>query len=103
MLTGLGTVVLVLAVCLAALTPATARAEDPVFDLAQLAPAAEGQIDYEKQVAPLLANKCGGCHGARRQRSDLRVDTRTALLKGGSRGPAVVPGQSARSWLLAAA
>jgi hypothetical protein len=92
-----------LALWLAGLCSTTLRAEDPAFELSQLPPAAEGAIDYEQQIAPLLANKCASCHGAKRQRSDLRVDTRGALLKGGSRGPAAVPSQPARSWLLAAA
>ena len=92
-----------LALWLAGLCSTTLRAEDPTFELSQLPPAAEGAIDYEQQIAPLLANKCASCHGAKRQRSDLRVDTRGALLKGGSRGPAAVPSQPARSWLLAAA
>jgi len=80
-----------------------ALGEELRFDLTQLPPAVEGPVDYERQVAPLLAAKCAACHGTRRQRSDLRVDSRSALLKGGSRGPAVVPGKPAESWLLAAA
>src|SRR5438132_5686120 len=39
------------------------------------------------------------CHGPTQQFSSLRVDSRQALLKGGSRGPAIVPGDASLSLL----
>src|SRR6476646_298724 len=47
---------------------------------------------FEKQVRPLLIGRCASCHGASQQFSMLRVDSREALLRGGNRGPAIVPG-----------
>jgi hypothetical protein len=43
---------------------------------------------FESRVHPVLAAKCYSCHGADRQFSDLRLDSREAIVKGGQRGPA---------------
>ena len=55
---------------------------------------------FEKRVRPVLAERCYSCHGAERQRSALRLDSRAALLTGGERGPAVIPGDTAASLLM---
>ncbi|MDA1211875.1 MAG: PSD1 and planctomycete cytochrome C domain-containing protein, partial [Planctomycetota bacterium] len=48
------------------------------------------QIEFfEKQIRPLLAEKCWSCHGAKKQESGLRLDSRMALLKGGDSGSIV--------------
>ena len=60
---------------------------------------AEAQF-FEKQVRPLLAAHCYKCHGAARQRGDLRLDSRKAMLEGGESGPAVVSGKPAESRLV---
>ncbi|MFN0100656.1 MAG: PSD1 and planctomycete cytochrome C domain-containing protein [Bryobacteraceae bacterium] len=44
--------------------------------------------NFESRVRPVLAAKCYSCHGPDRQFSDLRLDSREAILKGGQRGPA---------------
>src|SRR5712671_7748755 len=54
---------------------------------------------FEKQVRPLLIARCASCHGASQQFSMLRVDSREALLRGGNRGPAIVPGDPQLSLL----
>ena len=45
----------------------------------------------------LLENRCAGCHNATARKSGLDVTTRATLLRGGDRGPGVVPGKSAES------
>jgi hypothetical protein len=57
---------------------------------------------FEKNVRPVLADKCFMCHGAALQQSQLRVDSREALLKGGARGAAIVPNQPEQSLLIKA-
>jgi mono/diheme cytochrome c family protein len=47
---------------------------------------------YERQIQPILARNCYACHGDGRT-SELDARTREGLLKGGSRGPALVPGK----------
>ena len=57
---------------------------------------------FESRVRPLLVDKCQGCHGEKKQEGDLRLDSRAALLRGGSRGAAIVPGDPDRSLLIRA-
>lgn len=40
-------------------------------------------VDYEKEIKPLLKERCYTCHGALKQKADLRVDTVAAMRKGG--------------------
>ena len=48
----------------------------------------------------MLAGTCLRCHNSQKSRSGLRVDSRTGLLRGGNRGPAIVPGRPEHSLLL---
>src|SRR5262249_12959351 len=57
-------------------------------------------VDYLKQVKPLLSARCYACHGALQQKSDLRLDTAALIRQGGSRGPAIVGGNSDESLLI---
>ncbi|MBX9695016.1 MAG: DUF1549 domain-containing protein, partial [Cyanobacteria bacterium] len=51
----------------------------------------DGTEFFEKNIRPLFIAKCLGCHSATSQpiMGGLRLDTRDALLKGGTRGPAI--------------
>ena len=44
---------------------------------------------FEKKVRPLLVERCWKCHGEETARSELRLDSREAIIKGGKRGRAV--------------
>lgn len=57
--------------------------------------------DFAREVQPILHTRCGGCHGMEKPQGSLSVFTRAALLKGGSHGPAVIAGASAKSLLIA--
>ncbi len=59
---------------------------------------------FEKQIRPILVEKCYTCHsaGAEKLRGGLRLDSRAGLLKGGDNGPAIVSGEPAKSRLIAA-
>ncbi|HKI33426.1 MAG TPA: PSD1 and planctomycete cytochrome C domain-containing protein [Gemmataceae bacterium] len=63
-------------------------------------PAAE--VDYVREVKPILSAHCYTCHSAVRQKSGLRLDAASLIRKGGKHGPAVVPGKSAASLLMQA-
>jgi hypothetical protein len=76
---------------------------------ALLAPAAlaaqptPDQIEFfEKEVRPLLVEKCYACHSAAAPTvfAGLRLDSREGLLKGGDSGPAIVPGDPEQSRLI---
>ena len=58
------------------------------------------QIDYSRQVHPILVARCMSCHNGNRGQAGLSVMTREALLKGGQSGPALVPGKAAASPLV---
>ena len=49
----------------------------------------------------VLAAHCVKCHGPDKQKGKLRVDSLAALLKGGSDGPALVPGNPEKSSIVA--
>lgn len=55
---------------------------------------------FEQRIRPFLANDCYECHGAKKQRGGLRLDSRDGLRQGGDSGPAVVPGDAAKSLLI---
>jgi hypothetical protein len=54
---------------------------------------------FEKKVRPLLLANCVSCHGPDKQKGGLRLDSRTAVLKGGDTGPAVSAADPAKSLL----
>lgn len=55
---------------------------------------------FEKQVRPLLAEHCQKCHGETKQKGNLRLDSRAAMLAGGDTGPAIAPGKPDESLLV---
>lgn len=57
---------------------------------------------FEKKIRPVLAVHCFECHSADSQESGLRVDSLAAMLAGGERGPAIVPGKPDESLLISA-
>jgi len=70
--------------------------------LAALSPSlpAADKADYLRDVKPLLTARCISCHGALRQKGDLRLDAAQLLRQGGDRGPTVVAGKSTASLLI---
>ncbi len=57
---------------------------------------------FRKEVRPLLLEQCGECHNRDNAEGKLRIDSLGSLLRGGSRGPAVVPGKPEVSLLIRA-
>jgi hypothetical protein len=64
-------------------------------------PSPEAAAFFENEVRPVLAKKCFECHGPKKEKSSLRLDSRTRLIQGGERGPAIVLGDPAKSLLIA--
>jgi mono/diheme cytochrome c family protein len=56
---------------------------------------------FENNVRPILANNCYSCHGDITS-GGLKLDSREALLKGGERGPVLVPGDPDKSLIITA-
>jgi ankyrin repeat protein len=57
-------------------------------------------VDYDRDVRPILAERCFSCHGPRQQQSGLRLDLRQFALRGGDYGVVIVPGNAADSKLI---
>jgi hypothetical protein len=57
---------------------------------------------FEADVRPALLQTCFPCHGGKKTSGGLQVNSREALLRGGERGPAIVPGDPATSLLVRA-
>ena len=58
-------------------------------------------VDFEQDILPILEAECLDCHGPDKQKSEIRVDQRASLLKGGDIGlPSIVPGDSNASFLI---
>ncbi len=66
----------------------------------KLPPAANRKVDFEKDIQPLLEQKCYACHSEEVQQSGLRLDKRQNALRGGDYGPVIVSGNSAESKLI---
>jgi hypothetical protein len=59
-----------------------------------------GEVDFARDIAPILESRCYECHGPKKSRGRLRLDQKVSALKGGMTGPAVVPGDSETSVLV---
>lgn len=57
-------------------------------------------IDFTRDIQPILAASCLGCHGEEKHRGSLRLDVRALALQGGVSGAAIVPGHSDKSLLM---
>jgi hypothetical protein len=55
---------------------------------------------FREIILPTLARDCQGCHGKQQSLARLDLSSRTAALKGGGRGTALVPGKPEESLLI---
>lgn len=58
------------------------------------------EIDFSKQVFPILQRACFECHGPEVQKAGLRLDQKAAALHGGTSGAVIKPGKADASELL---
>jgi mono/diheme cytochrome c family protein len=65
-------------------------------------PSAADAEFFEKEVRPLLVERCWKCHGETRSKGGLKLTSRDHLLRGGDSGPAVVVGKPEESLLVRA-
>jgi uncharacterized protein DUF1553/uncharacterized protein DUF1549/cytochrome c len=76
-----------------------------IFALSVSAPSFAQTTDvefFEAKIRPVLVQRCYSCHNSKMAapKGDLILDTKEGLLKGGSSGPVLVPGNPAESRLL---
>lgn len=53
--------------------------------------------DFEKGIRSLLQQRCVECHGEKKSKADLRLDTKPHAFKGSENGPVIVPGDAVKS------
>ena len=54
---------------------------------------------FEKEIRPLLAERCVECHGDLKQKGSLRLDAKIHVFAGGENGPVIAAGDAAKSSL----
>ena len=65
-----------------------------VFCLTASALGAAGTtVSFSKDIKPILETRCLKCHGGAMQLAKLDLRSREAALKGGEKGPSIVPGK----------
>lgn len=57
---------------------------------------------FEKEVRPVLVNRCYECHADKKQKGSLRLDNIAFIKKGGDSGPALVAGDPDKSLIIEA-
>lgn len=58
-------------------------------------------VDFLRDVRPILEQRCYDCHGPTKQKSGLRLDIRSSAFTGGAAwGPSLVAGQASESPLI---
>jgi len=59
------------------------------------------EVQFEKDIEPILKQHCTGCHGPDEPESRMRLDRLASMLSGGDSGePAIVPGDPKASYLV---
>ncbi|MGE0131538.1 MAG: PSD1 and planctomycete cytochrome C domain-containing protein [Blastocatellales bacterium] len=56
-------------------------------------------VSFDRDIRPIFAARCVGCHGEKKQSGGLRLDARAFAMRGGQSGPVIVAGKGAESRL----
>jgi WD40 repeat protein len=78
----------------------------PLLALAALlgasAAACAADLEFYQDIYPFLKTNCISCHNKTTTKADLNMETPELMIKGGEAGPALVPGKSLESLVVAA-
>jgi hypothetical protein len=81
--------------------PAAAGKMEPEPMLGVVAATGKESVLFSRDIAPVIAEQCIGCHGAQQNPGgQLRLTSFAALLKGGTSGVCVQPGRPAASLIV---
>ena len=64
------------------------------------APQTANSVDFERDIQPILKASCYGCHSKAQASGQLRLDSKSAAMKGGISGPVIQPGRASESRLV---
>lgn len=77
-----------------------AQAQDKKVDLVPVVELKrKDPVLYEKDVEPIFASKCIVCHSGKEIKGKLDLGSYETLVKGGQRGPSIIPGKGGESLL----
>src|SRR6266852_5194157 len=62
--------------------------------------AVAADVDFTRDVHPILAEHCFACHGGDKRSGGLSLRDHAEALKGGRSGPVIMPGRSADSLMM---
>jgi hypothetical protein len=51
-------------------------------------------VDFDREIRPLLQERCIECHGEKKQKGELRLDAKVHAFKGGHDGAAILAGKA---------
>lgn len=51
------------------------------------------QVDFAKEIVPVLKQNCFACHNAKKAKADLNLESPQDMITGGDSGPSLVPGK----------
>src|SRR6266542_3014304 len=57
-------------------------------------------VDFVRDIQPILSSICYECHGPKKTKAQLRLDSRAGLMKGGEDGAIITPGNSEQSLIV---
>ncbi len=66
----------------------------PLFHPAGAISSQANKVDFERDIQPILQANCVGCHGSKKQESDLRFDNKQSVMR------VIQPGKSEQSRLV---
>ena len=71
----------------------------PLLALTLIVPGLRAEVDFARQVHPILVKKCFACHSASSKQGGLSVEKLEDLIQGGASGAGLVPGAAEDSLL----
>src|SRR5688500_14786749 len=69
-------------------------------DVTKLPPPAAKQVEFTRDILPILEKSCFRCHGPERPKGRFRLDNKEMALRGGENGVDIIPGNSEKSPLI---
>jgi hypothetical protein len=60
----------------------------------------QAPIDFTRDIQPILQATCYECHGAKKTKAHLRLDSSAGIAKGGETGPIIIAGNSEQSLIV---
>lgn len=66
----------------------------------EIPPAVDRDVDFTRDIQPIMQARCWSCHGGEKQEAGLRLDRGVDALVGGDSGKAILPNDSLKSLLI---